>query len=199
MSTLWVIGLTSEDLMPPVMTCSSFLRLKIKNLFEGSLVAVDHRLYTDSLLHVLPAIVSIYLRQPPTILDRLSHLVPLPSSNHDPHLPVLDYLRCRSHRSGHDWRTARQSFGHHQPKRFLPLDGEQQQACPPKQLPLALSTHLTLVDDRLPIYVRLDALLEVMGVHSRVYLASHAQRDACFLGYVDGVVGSFVLAESSEK
>src|SRR5918999_2755202 len=132
------------------MTCLSFLRLKITDLFEGSLIAVDHRLHTESLLYVLPAAMGIYLNQPPTLYG-LNHLVPLPRFDDDTYLPFRHNLRRRSHRAGHDWRTTRQRFGHHQPKRFFPLDGEQQEARPPKQLPLALPTHLTLVDDALPV------------------------------------------------
>src|SRR5215212_2049816 len=138
-----------------------------QDLFERGLVAVDHRLDAESLFYVLPAAIRIYLLQTPTRY-RPSHLVPLTLADQNTYLTVLDDLRCRAHGVRHDRSSAGQRFGHHQPERFFPLDGEEQEARTREQLLLARAVYLALVDDVLSVDKRLDALLEVMGVHSRV-------------------------------
>src|SRR5215218_1187576 len=169
-----------------------------QDLLERRLVAFDHRLDAETLVYVLPAAVGIYVLQT-TALDRRNHLVPLTLTDQNTYLTVLDDLRCGAQGVRHDRRAAGQSFGHHQSERFFPLDGEEQKSRPGEQLLLALTSHLALVDDVLSVEVGLDALLEVVGVHSRIYLAGHAQRDARLLGYVYGVVCPFVLAEASQE
>src|SRR4051812_46313689 len=123
-----------------------------QDLFECRFVAVQHRLDAEMLVYVLPAAMRIYLLHLP-ILYRRYHLVPFAGVGQNAYLAVLDYLRRRSHGIRHYRRTAGQSFGHHQPKWFFPLDGEEEEARPGEQLPLLFAVHLALVDDVLPVQV----------------------------------------------